>query len=301
MTVVDDVSDEEREIALEDAQKGLGSRRSWARSWVFRSSGTPRTRRRRPSRTRSSAISSTCIKQARTAFGRIAAQTAANCRCSSSGSAMKSASLIYNEFKDRKGELIKVVVRRFEKGNNIIVDLGRTEGILPVRERDSAFETYRPGDRIVAWMKDLDREARGPAGDPVRRSDPKLVEKLFESEVPEIYEGIVRIVACAREPGARSKIAVTSRDADVDPIGACVGMKSSRVQAVVQKLPWREDRHRPLRPRSGALRVRRHSAGRGQQGHRGRGRRAHGARGPGRRSSRSPSAAKGRPYASPPS
>src|SRR5208282_6613997 len=96
-------------------------------------------------------------------------------------------------------------------------------------------ETYRPGDRIVAWVKDIDREARGPQVI-LSRSDPKLVEKLFEQEVPEIYEGIVRIVACAREPGARSKIAVTSRDADVDPVGACVGMKGSRVQAVVQEL-----------------------------------------------------------------
>ena len=142
--------------------------------------------------------------------------------------------LIFNEFKDRKGELIKGVVRRFEKGNNIIVDLGRTEGILPVREQ-TPRETYRPGDRIVAWVKDIDREARGPQVI-LSRSDPKLVEKLFEQEVPEIYEGIVRIVACAREPGARSKIAVTSRDADVDPVGACVGMKGSRVQAVVQEL-----------------------------------------------------------------
>src|SRR5207244_3483980 len=96
-------------------------------------------------------------------------------------------------------------------------------------------ETYRPGDRIVAWVKDIDREARGPQVI-LSRSDAKMVEKLFETEVPEIYEGIVRIVAVAREPGARSKIAVTSRDADVDPVGACVGMKGSRVQAVVQEL-----------------------------------------------------------------
>src|SRR6202042_2371240 len=96
-------------------------------------------------------------------------------------------------------------------------------------------ETYRPGDRIVAYIKDIDREARGPQII-LSRSDPRLVERLFEAEVPEIYEGIVKIVACAREPGARSKIAVTSRDADVDPVGACVGMKGSRVQAVVQEL-----------------------------------------------------------------
>jgi len=106
--------------------------------------------------------------------------------------------------------------------------------VLPFREQ-TPRETYRPGDRIVAYVRDIDREARGPQII-LSRSDPKLVEKLFESEVPEIYEGIVRIVAVAREPGARSKIAVTSRDADVDPVGACVGMKGSRVQAVVQEL-----------------------------------------------------------------
>ena len=142
--------------------------------------------------------------------------------------------LIFNEYKDRKGELIRGIVRRFEKGNNIIVDIGRTEGVLPFREQ-TPRETYRPGDRIVAYVKDIDREARGPQVI-LSRSDPRLVEKLFEAEVPEIYEGIVRIVSVAREPGARSKIAVTSRDADVDPVGACVGMKGSRVQAVVQEL-----------------------------------------------------------------
>ena len=142
--------------------------------------------------------------------------------------------LIFNEYKDKKGELIRGIVRRFEKGNNIIVDIGRTEGVLPFREQ-TPRETYRPGDRIVAYVKDIDREARGPQVI-LSRSDPRLVEKLFEAEVPEIYEGIVRIVSVAREPGARSKIAVTSRDADVDPVGACVGMKGSRVQAVVQEL-----------------------------------------------------------------
>ena len=172
------------------------------------------------------------VKQARQAFGRIAAQTAKQVLIQRVRDEERD--LIFNEFKDRKGELIKGVVRRFEKGNNLIVDLGRTEGILPFREQ-TPRETYRPGDRIVAYVKDIDREARGPQVI-LARSDPRLVEKLFEAEVPEIYEGIVKIVACAREPGARSKIAVTSRDADVDPVGACVGMKGARVQAVVQEL-----------------------------------------------------------------
>src|SRR4029079_9589814 len=126
-------------------------------------------------------------------------------------------------------------------------DLGRTEGVLPQRHQ-TPRETYRPGDRIVAYLLDIDREARGPQII-LSRTDTGLLVKLFEMEVPEIYEGIVRIVAAAREPGARSKIAVSSRDSDVDPVGACVGMKGSRVQAVVQELrgekidivPWDRD------------------------------------------------------------
>jgi N utilization substance protein A len=230
MTVVDDVSDEEREIALEDAQKA-GLEAEMGEELGFQIFWHPADAKKAAEQDREFGDLLN-VKQARTAFGRIAAQTAKQVLIQRVRDEERD--LIFNEFKDRKGELIKGVVRRFEKGNNIIVDLGRTEGILPVREQ-TPRETYRPGDRIVAWVKDIDREARGPQVI-LSRSDPKLVEKLFESEVPEIYEGIVRIVACAREPGARSKIAVTSRDADVDPVGACVGMKGSRVQAVVQEL-----------------------------------------------------------------
>src|SRR5215813_2283996 len=230
MTVVDDVSDEEREIAAEDAVKAglnaeIGEELGFQIFW-------------HPSDAKKATEQDDefgdllKVKQARAAFGRIAAQTAKQVLIQRVRDEERD--LIYNEFKDKKGELIKGTVRRFEKGNNLIVDLGRAEGILPFREQ-TPRETYRPGDRIVAYVKDIDREARGPQVI-LSRSDPKLVEKLFESEVPEIYEGIVRIVACAREPGARSKIAVTSRDADVDPVGACVGMKGSRVQAVVQEL-----------------------------------------------------------------
>ena len=230
MTVVDDVSDEEREIALEDAQKA-GLEAELAEELGFQIFWHPNDAKRAAEQDKEFGDLLN-VKQARAAFGRIAAQTAKQVLIQRVRDEERD--LIFNEFKDRKGELIKGVVRRFEKGNNIIVDLGRTEGILPVREQ-TPRETYRPGDRIVAWVKDIDREARGPQVI-LSRSDPKLVEKLFEQEVPEIYEGIVRIVACAREPGARSKIAVTSRDADVDPVGACVGMKGSRVQAVVQEL-----------------------------------------------------------------
>src|SRR5262245_45591304 len=172
------------------------------------------------------------MKQARSSFGRIAAQTAKQVLLQRVRDAERD--VIYNQFKDRKGQLIRRIIRRFERGHNVIVDLGQTEGVLPYREQ-TPRETYRPGDRIVAYVKDIDREARGPIV-VLSRSAPQLVEKLFESEVPEIYEGIVKIVSVAREPGSRSKIAVTTRDGDVDPVGACVGIKGSRVQAVVQEL-----------------------------------------------------------------
>jgi len=172
------------------------------------------------------------LKQHRAAFGRIAAQTAKQVIIQRIRDAERDN--VFNEYKDRKGEIITGIVRRFERGNDIIVDLGRTEAILPSREQ-TPRESYRPGDRIVAYVKDIDRESRGPLII-LSRTDVGLLIKLFEMEVPEIYEGIVRIVAAAREPGARSKIAVSSRDADVDPVGACVGMKGSRVQAVVQEL-----------------------------------------------------------------
>jgi N utilization substance protein A len=185
------------------------------------------------------------LQQNRNNFGRIAAQTAKQVIIQRVRDAERD--IIFNEFKDRRGEVITGIVRRFERGNNIIVDLGRAEAILPSREQ-TPRESYRPGDRIVALLKDIDREARGPQII-LSRTDVGLLVKLFEMEVPEIYEGIVRIVAAAREPGARSKIAVSSRDNDVDPVGACVGMKGSRVQAVVQELrgekidivPWDRD------------------------------------------------------------
>ena len=173
------------------------------------------------------------MQQHRRGFGRIAAQTAKQVIIQRVRDAERE--LVFNEFKDRRGELISGVVRRFERGDAIIVDLnGRTEAVLPKREQ-TPRENYRPGDRIVALLKDIDREARGPQV-VLSRSDVGILVKLFEMEVPEIYEGIVRIVTASREPGARSKIAVTSRDSDVDPVGACVGMKGSRVQAVVQEL-----------------------------------------------------------------
>ena len=230
MTVVEKVTEPEREIAFDDAKRRgleaeLGEELGFQVFWRLEDTEKARAQDKEFGDLLK-------LKQARSAFGRIAAQTAKQVLLQRVRDAERD--LIFNEYKDRKGQLIRGIVRRFEKGNNIIVDLGKTEGVLPFREQ-TPRETYRPGDRIVAYVRDIDREARGPQII-LSRSDPKLVEKLFESEVPEIYEGIVRIVAVAREPGARSKIAVTSRDADVDPVGACVGMKGSRVQAVVQEL-----------------------------------------------------------------
>src|SRR5215813_3373378 len=171
------------------------------------------------------------LKNAWKGFGRIAAQTAKQVILQRVREAEREN--VFNQYKDKKGELISGIVRRFERGN-IIVDLGRAEAILPVREQVPR-ESYRAGDRIVAFVLDIERNARGPQI-VLSRTAKGLVEKLFEMEVPEIYEKIVRIEAVAREPGARAKIAVSSRDRDVDPVGACVGIKGSRVQAVVQEL-----------------------------------------------------------------
>ena len=171
------------------------------------------------------------LKNAHKKFGRIAAQTAKQVIYQRVREAERDN--IFNEYKDRKGELITGIVRRFERGS-IVVDLGRAEAILPVREQVPR-ESYRVGDSIKAYVLDIDRNARGPQII-LSRTHKGLLEKLFEQEVPEIYEKIVRIESSAREPGARAKIAVSSRDRDVDPVGACVGMKGSRVQAVVQEL-----------------------------------------------------------------
>src|SRR5215831_8792507 len=171
------------------------------------------------------------LKNASKKFGRIAAQTAKQVIYQRVREAERDN--VYNEFKDRKGEIISGIVRRFERGA-LVVDIGKAEAVLPMREQVPR-ESYRVGDTIKAYCLDIDRNARGPQVI-LSRTHKGLLEKLFEQEVPEIYEKIVRIESSAREPGARAKIAVSSRDRDVDPVGACVGMKGSRVQAVVQEL-----------------------------------------------------------------
>ena len=164
-------------------------------------------------------------------FGRIAAQTAKQVIIQRVREAERD--IIYEEYKDTVGDMVIGRVRRFEKGN-IIVDLGRTDAILP-RSEQTPRESYRPGDRLQAMIKEVKRSSRDPQV-VLTRADPMLLIKLFEQEVPEIHEDTVRIVAVAREPGVRTKVAVYSRDSDVDPVGACVGMRGSRVQSVVQEL-----------------------------------------------------------------
>ncbi len=152
----------------------------------------------------------------------------------------------FEEFKDRKGTIINGVVKREEYGN-IIVDIGRGEAILRRNEKIGR-ESYRPNDRIRAYIKDVRREARGPQVF-LSRTDPQFMAELFKMEVPEIYDGIIQIKAVARDPGSRAKIAVISFDNSIDPVGACVGMRGSRVQAVVNELqgekidiiPWNQD------------------------------------------------------------
>ena len=179
-----------------------------------------------------------------TTFGRIAAQSAKQIIIQKMKDAERD--VVYESFINRKGETINGIVQRIHRGD-IIVNLGRTEAVLPAREK-IAKETYRRGDRIRAYILDVLQDSRGPQI-VLSRRHPQFLISLFSTEVPEISEGIVNIMAAAREPGNRAKIAVTSNDSDIDPVGACVGMKGTRVQSVVHELkgeridiiPWRSD------------------------------------------------------------
>ena len=164
-------------------------------------------------------------------FGRIAAQSAKQVIIQKMKDAERDA--VYSNFIDRKGEIINGIVQRFDR-NDIVVNLGHTEGILPTREQIPK-ESYRRGDRIRAYIVDVLYDTRGPQI-VLSRTHPDFLVALFKTEVPEINEGIVTIIGATREPGIRAKFAVTSNDSDIDPVGACVGMKGSRVQNVVQEL-----------------------------------------------------------------
>src|SRR6267143_320085 len=164
-------------------------------------------------------------------LGRIAAQTAKQVILQKVREAERDT--IFNEYHTRVGELVTVIVKRAE-GPDLIVDMGRTEARLPKREQ-SKLETYNIGERLRVVIKMVDRAAKGPQVI-VSRGDAGLVQRLFEMEVPEIYDGTVQIRFAAREAGERTKVAVMSRDKDVDPVGACVGMKGMRVQSIIREL-----------------------------------------------------------------
>jgi len=177
-------------------------------------------------------------------FGRIAAQAAKQVIVQKVRDAERERQ--YEEYKDRIGEIVHGIVKRVEYGN-VIIDLGRTEAIV---RRDELLprETFRNGDRVRAYVYDVRREQRGPQIF-LSRSHPQFMAKLFAQEVPEIYDGIIEVKSVARDPGSRAKIAVISKDSSIDPVGACVGMRGSRVQAVVNELqgekidiiPWSQD------------------------------------------------------------
>ncbi len=177
-------------------------------------------------------------------FTRIAAQTAKQVIIQKVREAERET--IFNEYSERQWEIITGMVRRFEKGD-LLIDLGRADAVLPSKEQ-MPREVYRPGDRIRAIITDIRVTPKGPQII-LSRTHPSMLAKLFEAEVPEVAEGIVEINAIVRDPGSRAKLAVSSNDPDVDPVGACVGMRGSRVQNVVSELrgekidiiPWSED------------------------------------------------------------
>jgi N utilization substance protein A len=179
-----------------------------------------------------------------TDFGRIGAQTAKQVIIQRVRDAEREN--VYNEFKDRKGDLVSGSVQRMEKGN-VYINIGRAEAVLLSKEQIPG-ESYRQGERLRAYILDVQKNSKGPQVF-LSRTHPGFVIKLFEMEVPEISEGVIKLISAAREPGERAKISVYSSNRDVDPVGACVGMKGSRVQSVVQELrgeridiiPWSQD------------------------------------------------------------
>ena len=202
--VVEDVADPDHEISLEEAR---------ARDPHAALEGQIR------------------IQKATDVLGRVAAQTAKQVIFQKVREAERET--VFAEYNQRVGELVNCTVKRLE-GPDVIVDLGRTEGRMPRREQ-SRLESYQIGDRLRAVITLVDRAARGPQV-VVSRGDPMLVQRLFEMEVPEIYDGTVVIRALAREAGERTKVAVYSKDPDVDCVGACVGMKGMRVQSIIREL-----------------------------------------------------------------
>src|SRR6266480_2967090 len=180
-------------------------------------------------------------------LGRIAAQTAKQILFQKVRDAVRSN--VYEQYVDKIGDLVNGYVKRFERGN-IIVDLGNLEAILP-RSQQSRGEQWNQGERIRVVINNVSKESKGPQVE-VSRTSPELLRRLFEMEVPEIYDETVVIKSAVREPGERAKIAVTSNERDVDPVGACVGMKGSRVQAIIRELR-EEEIKREVTEQMGAL------------------------------------------------
>ena len=201
-------------------------------------------------------------------LGRIAAQTAKQVIFQKVREAEREN--IFGEYSQRIGEVVNATVKRFENGD-MVVELGRIEASLPRKEQSRA-ESYAPGERLRAVIKGVNRSTKGPQI-VLSRTDPALLVKLFEQEVPEIYDGTVQIRGAVREAGDRAKVAVFSRERDVDPVGACVGMKGTRVQAIIRELrgekidivEWSDDpisaRHQRAEPGEGAARVDRRRQG----------------------------------------
>ena len=216
--IVADVTNPETEISLKDAEELYGDEAEVDMEIEF------------PKRT--------------DVLGRIAAQTAKQVIFQKVREAEREN--VFAEFSDRTGEVINGIVKRFENGDQI-VEIGRTESVLPRKEQSRA-ESYDPGERLRAVIKEVNLNAKGPQVI-LSRTDPALLIKLFEQEVPEIYDGTVMVRGAVREAGDRAKVAVSSRERDVDPVGACVGMKGIRVQAIIRELrgekidivEWSED------------------------------------------------------------
>ena len=204
-TVVDKVLDPDMQVSLEQARRNLDEEAQQGDSLG--------------------------IKIETSTFGRIAVQTAKQIIIQKVKDAERDN--VYEEYKDKKGELISGFVQRFD-GGNIIVNIGRAEGVIPTSEQIYR-EVYKRGDRVRAYVCDVKRISKGPQII-LSRTHPGFLKSLFEVEVPEIAEGLIEIINVAREPGKRAKISVRTKDKDIDPVGACVGMRGSRVQSVVQEL-----------------------------------------------------------------
>lgn len=216
-TVVDQVEEPELEISVKDAQK---IHKNYEVGDIVEVNVTPKN------------------------FGRSAAHAAKQMLIQSLKEAERS--VVYDEFSERAGDIVTGIITRVD-GRNVFIDLGKTEAILPPSEQ-IASETYREGERIKCYIVEVKKTTRGPQI-MISRTHPGLLKRLFELEVPEIYEGTVELKSVAREPGARSKIAVYSRDENIDAVGACVGPRGQRVQNIVDELhdekidivKWNED------------------------------------------------------------